>query len=188
MSTARRFDHLLTLDEWDALPEDESLRHAELVEGVVHVPPSPISDHQLGSALLAAQLNQVLMPEAWVALPNVDVVLVEGFPPTVRAPDMCIVELAEVRRHPKRYRADQVRVAVEIVSPGSRRIDRVLKFSEYAEAGIPHYWIIELADVITLDTFRLTGATYEPVLLAATDVVDLDGPVRVTVDLGALVP
>lgn len=42
MSTARWFDHLLTVDEWDALPEDEFLRNAELVEGVVHLAPSPV--------------------------------------------------------------------------------------------------------------------------------------------------
>lgn len=34
-------------------------------------------------------------------------------------------------------------VAIEVVSPGSRRSDTVTKRSEYAEAMIEHYWIVE---------------------------------------------
>jgi Uma2 family endonuclease len=188
MTTARRFDHLLTLDEWEALPEDEFLHNAELVEGVVYVPPSPVSDHQLASALLCAQLNQALVPGQWVGVPHVDVVLVDTFPPTVRTPDISIVSLDAARARPKRYQALQLRVAVEIISPGSRRIDRVLKFAEYAEVGIPHYWIVELADAITLDTFRLVDGAYEPQLRSATGTVQLDSPVPLQVDLDGLRP
>jgi Putative restriction endonuclease len=35
-------------------------------------------------------------------------------------------------------------LAVEILSPGSLRTDRIIKHSEYADAGIGHYWIIDL--------------------------------------------
>lgn len=38
-------DHLLTLDEWDALPEDNS-RHYELVEGKLLASPQPALLHQ----------------------------------------------------------------------------------------------------------------------------------------------
>jgi hypothetical protein len=37
-----------------------------------------------------------------------------------------------------------VLVAIEVVSPGSRRMDTVTKRSEYVEAEIEHYWIVEL--------------------------------------------
>ena len=32
---------------------------------------------------------------------------------------------------------------VEVLSPSTSRYDRVLKFSRYAEAGIPQYWIVD---------------------------------------------
>lgn len=34
-------------------------------------------------------------------------------------------------------------LAVEVVSPGSRRLDRTVKPREYAEVGIPRYWLVE---------------------------------------------
>lgn len=35
-------------------------------------------------------------------------------------------------------------MAIEVVSPGSRRTDTVTTRSEYAEATIEHYWIVKL--------------------------------------------
>ncbi|WP_425315232.1 Uma2 family endonuclease [Tsukamurella pseudospumae] len=40
--------------------------------------------------------------------------------------------------------ADEVIIVVEILAPGTRLLDRVTKRSEYATAGIPHYWIVDL--------------------------------------------
>ena len=51
-------DHLLTLDEWDALPEDELTRRFELIEGVLLVVPSPTTVHQLVMIKLAGELNR----------------------------------------------------------------------------------------------------------------------------------
>jgi len=47
-------------------------------------------------------------------------------------------------------RAGDVLVVVEIVSAGSRRLDHVVKRGEYADAGIGHYWIIDLDGPVTL--------------------------------------
>jgi Uma2 family endonuclease len=43
-------------------------------------------------------------------------------------------------------------LAVEIVSPGSAAMDEVVKLREYAEAGIPRYWMVErdAAQTVTL--------------------------------------
>lgn len=40
--------------------------------------------------------------------------------------------------------ASDVLLAVEIISSGSRNVDLRLKPFEYAEAGIPHYWLVDL--------------------------------------------
>jgi Uma2 family endonuclease len=55
-----------------------------------------------------------------------------------------------------------VLLAVEVVSRGSRREDRGSKPLAYAEAGIPHYWLVESpasgASALTVHTFNLDSA------------------------------
>ncbi len=46
-------------------------------------------------------------------------------------------------------------LAVEIVSDGSRSIDRVLKPALYAEADIPFYWRIETENGIVVHTHKI---------------------------------
>jgi hypothetical protein len=45
----------------------------------------------------------------------------------------------------------------EFVSPGSKRTDHVAKRADYADAGIPHYWIVDLDDPISLVACHLGG-------------------------------
>ena len=87
-------------------------------------------------------------------------------------------------------RAFEVVLAVEVVSAGSERTDRTIKHSEYADAGIPHYWVVDLGesgDRITLTAHHLAGefgyADAGPVdgVFAATE------PFPVRIDLDALV-
>ncbi|GAA1909626.1 hypothetical protein GCM10009837_37440 [Streptomyces durmitorensis] len=47
-----------------------------------------------------------------------------------------------------RIPAEKVVLAVEVVSPGSRKDDRFLKPGMYAEAGIAYYWRVERGDEI----------------------------------------
>ena len=54
-------------------------------------------------------------------------------------------------------RASDVVLVVEFVSPGSRRMDYKIKRSEYADAGIPHYWIIDVNKGVSLVACELTG-------------------------------
>jgi Uma2 family endonuclease len=48
-------------------------------------------------------------------------------------------------------------LVVEIISPGSRRTDLVIKRGEYADAGIGHYWIIDLEPRPSLVACHLAG-------------------------------
>jgi hypothetical protein len=52
-------------------------------------------------------------------------------------------------------------LVAEVISPSTRRTDRVDKFYEYAEAGIPEYWILE-SDARTVEVFVLRAGAYEP--------------------------
>ena len=151
---------LLTIAEYEALGEDDQTRW-ELQEGILMMSPSPKPRHMRLGARLFSQVDEQL-PDELVAVPDVDVdlqlVTAEG-PATVRRPDLVVVDSSEYQRVEAEggvLRASAVHVVVEIVSPGSRRTDYVTKRSEYAEAGISHYWIIDLTTPLSLVAFVLT--------------------------------
>lgn len=147
-------DHLLHLDAWDALPVDTS-RRLELVEGVLLVSPRPRFRHQDAVLALGASLRRAL-PSRWRALIVVEILIDEGPPPTVRVPDVVVVS-ASVVDDRSRCRGSEVVAAFEVLSPGTIRTDRVTKVSEYAEAGIPTYGIVDPGPPLTLAEFRLAG-------------------------------
>lgn len=146
-------DHLLTLDEFEQLPEDNSRRY-ELQEGVLRVTPKAASLHQRVVGALVSVLN-LQLPEAWEAVPDVEVVLAHTWPPTLRTPDVVITTTEVIDQNPNRLHASEVAVAVEVVSPGSHRTDRVMKAYEYAKAEIPFYWVVDLGSPVTLTANRL---------------------------------
>jgi Uma2 family endonuclease len=83
-------------------------------------------------------------------------------------------------------RASDVVVAVEILLPGSRRMDHVLKRAEYADAGIPHYWIIDLDEPVSLIACYLAGEFGHVDGGAVSGVFRTTDPFPVEVDLDAL--
>lgn len=181
MSLATWPDHLLTLDEWDALPEDTS-RHYELVEGTLQVSPRPISDHQRVLNRLLRQLDQ--LPDWLEALPDMDVAVFEQFPPTVRAPDVVVVPTANAKGR-TRFSASEVLLAVEIASPGTVRTDRIMKLAEYADAGVPSYWRVDLDPEPCLTVHELADGAYTTVA-SGTGTVTVTRPAELTIDVGAL--
>ncbi|PSL57941.1 Uma2 family endonuclease [Saccharothrix carnea] len=176
-------DHLLTLEEWDALPEDESY-HIELVEGILLVAPKPAPKHQVAMKRLGTWLDEQL-PRDVVAVPDVDVLVKPVAPITMRAPDMVIVPHERFLEYPKRFNPDDVLLAVEIVSPGTGGTDRVMKPAEYAAAGIPHYWLVEIDDPVTLTAFTLVDGYYERVG-GGTGKVEIPNPFPVVFELDEL--
>ncbi|MBF6224891.1 Uma2 family endonuclease [Nocardia abscessus] len=177
-------DHLLTLEDWIALPEDSS-RSYELVEGVLVVSPKPVSQHQRAILRLSAQLEPQL-PGTHGVLADTEVLIDEGPLPTIRVPDILVVPEAGIQANLPRYNAADVLLAVEILSPGSRRTDRVTKFFEYAEAGIEYYWLIDLDKPTSLAAYHLIDRDYELVAeQSGTVTLDLAGT-PITIDLATL--
>ncbi|RZQ59549.1 Uma2 family endonuclease [Amycolatopsis suaedae] len=159
MTTVTWPDHLLTLDDWAALPEDTSRRY-ELVEGVLLVSPRPAALHQRAMWRLAAQLEPGL-PGRWGVLTEPELVIESRTPASVRVPDLVVVQASGISEDRVRWEPDAVAMVVEILSPGSLRTDRVMKFAEYAEAGIDQYWIVDLDAPVSLTAFRLVDGAYE---------------------------
>jgi len=151
-------DHQLTLAEWEALPESND-RKLELVEGLLVVSPKPMSWHQHAGNRMTFCSNEQL-PQTLIAIGEVEVVI-DDAPLTIRVPDMTVTRTELFDLNPPRYSATDVLLAVEVLSDGTRRIDRVLKFSEYADAGIPQYWIVDLGEPTTLLAYQLVDGDYE---------------------------
>lgn len=177
-------DHLLTLEEFIQLPEDNS-RHYELQEGVLIVSPRAQSLHQqVLMHLMMALYHQ--LPPGWRLAPDMEVVTDSRFPASVRVPDLVIVQEEAVRANLPRYPADEVLVAIEIISPGSRRIDTKVKPDEYAEAGIPYYWVIDLDEPLSLAAYHLAGVFGYQEAPAVTRVFQTNEPFPLRIDLTEL--
>jgi Uma2 family endonuclease len=72
-------------------------------------------------------------------------------------------------------------LAVEVISPSSRRKDAVYKRSKYEDEGIASYWIVD-PDEPSITALELRGGRYVTVGEAAGDTpLTLDRPFRVTV-------
>ena len=185
---------LLTVADYLALPEDAEVRH-ELQEGILVMSPRPVPDHQLCLQRLIVRLTGQCPPDSEV-VPDVDVdlqLVPPNRPATVRAPDLAVVHrsaLERVRREGGLLRAAEVVLAVEIISPGSRRLDTIIKRSEYADAAIPHYWVVDLGEPderITLTAHHLAGEFGYADAGPVSGVFTTTEPFPVRVDLDALV-
>ncbi|KHO24900.1 Uma2 family endonuclease [Mycolicibacterium setense] len=153
---------LLSLEQWDALELDPT-RRWELSEGTLIMSPRPQLGHQRISKRLVRLLDDHL-PDGLEAFPEIEVITNATFPPSVRDPDIVVIPDA-VERRLARVPAADVALVVEIVSPGSRGTDHVMKLHEYAKAGIPNYWIVD-PDAPAQDRFiayRLDGEIYRQV-------------------------
>jgi Uma2 family endonuclease len=148
----------LTLQEWEALPAAEGVR-LELVEGLVVMAPMPLFWHQRAAVRLGHHLDEQL-PRVLTALAAVEVVVSDP-PPTVRIPDIAVIADEVVARNPPRIAAAEAVLVVEILSDGTRRVDRMVKFAEYAEAGIPQYWIVDVGSPCSLLSYALVEGSYE---------------------------
>jgi Uma2 family endonuclease len=172
---------LMTLEEYDALPEDSSARY-ELQEGVLVMSPRPIRLHQQVLGRLFGQVEAQLPAGRECAL-DFEVVVRAEFPPIVRAPDLVVVLAGSPQ---KRAAAAEVVLAAEIISPGTRNVDLVLKAYEYAEAGIPHYWVIDIdppVPSITVFGLGAPGDGYRESQTATGELVVTEPfPLRIGID------
>lgn len=182
---------LLTIADYAALSEDDRNRW-ELQEGNLVMSPSPTPRHMVAAAELYAQLREQL-PADLKAVPDVDLdvqLVPAGQPGTARRPDLVIVRRAEfdrVDREGGLLRATAALLVVEIVSPGSRRTDNLIKRSEYADAGIPYYWIIDVERPVSLVACHRAGAFGYQDAGEVTGIFETQEPFAVRVDLDALI-
>jgi Uma2 family endonuclease len=185
------FVHLLTIAEYAALGETEH-GYTELIEGRLIMSPSLTLDHNNAGFELGVALRPQLPDDYQVQLDtDVDLGLTTADEPgSSRRPDLMIISRdarKRVRAEGRLLRASEVLVVVEIVSPSSKRMDHVHKRADYADAGIPNYWIIDTDDPISLTACRLTEEFGYVDDQTATGLFKTDAPFPLEINLDRLV-
>lgn len=146
----------ITSEEYESWTE-EQCAGIEIVDGMVVVSPKASRRHNRIARLLANALDDA-GGEEWIADTDFDVRL-QDVPLNNRQPDV-VVYRADTFDEPL-TRPEHVLLLVEVVSPGSETTDRVVKFDQYAKAGIPFYWRVEQAAgrVSVVHTYLLDEAS-----------------------------
>lgn len=168
-----------TVEMLDELPED-NLRY-ELLDGTLLVSPSPVPLHQAVIGELYVLLRGVCPADHFVFLAPLD------WRPDGRTslePDLLVVRRDRIG--PKNIQETPTLV-VEVISPSSARIDRMLKFSRYAEGGIEQYWIVDPV-LPSIAVYRLAGGEYTPLATATGDErLSIAAPFRISLTPNQLV-
>ena len=142
----------LTYDDLAAMPDDDGHRY-ELIDGVLIVTPAPRASHQVAVGNLYLALRAGCPRELVVFLAPFDVVLSLD---TVMQPDLLVARRSDLTE--ANLPAPPV-LAVEVLSPSTRRIDLGTKRLAFEAAGVPSYWVVD-PDEPSLTVFELEGDTY----------------------------
>ena len=131
----------MNANQFLVIGEDPPGVRLELVDGEVAVSPRPSLDHSFTLLALSQLLkNHVDASGSGQLFTDVDTVL-GNF--DVRCPDLLFIEKRRLKLLKKRAVEVPPDLCVEILSPGSVQIDREDKFTQYAAAGVPAYWILD---------------------------------------------
>lgn len=126
--------------EHDYLSLPDTNKIVELSEGVISVQAPPLFTHQLISGNIYRSFRHfVKTNNSGTIIFLIAIRLAEG---KIRRPD--IVFYTNEHKHRAGGTISGIPdLAMEVISPGSRTIDRREKFQEYAQAGIAEYWIVD---------------------------------------------
>jgi Uma2 family endonuclease len=168
-----------TLEDVLNLPSDAP--RVELRDGVMIVVPSPTLGHQNIGNLLWMWLIQNA-PDTF--LPTTAIGVAIGVKDTLE-PDVALLR-QPVTTNAHYFAPGQIAIAVEIVSPGTRRRDRFEKPADYAAAGIPHFWRIE-QDPVHVYAYDLVDGIYVKAADSDTELV-LAEPFEIRLPIGDITP
>ena len=135
---------------------DRTRRLIEFTDGCIEELPVPTSTHQAILAFLYRALYAYLAPRGGVVMFSALRLRVrEG---KFREPDVLVLRDRADPRYQDRYWLGADLVA-EVVSPDRPERDLVDKRADYAEAGIPEYWIVDPRNE-TVTVLTLTAGAY----------------------------
>jgi len=137
--------HWTTADVRALTSEERAWPRYELIAGELLVTPAPRTAHQVAVGEIFILLSEYLKREQ-VGVAFISPSDLELVPETITQPDVFVVP-RDTRMGGDRLEWPDVKsllLAVEVLSPSSAKIDRVVKRDFYCDAGVPDYWIVDL--------------------------------------------
>jgi Uma2 family endonuclease len=165
-----------TYEDLLELPDDG--RRYEVVDGSLHVSPAPWPRHQVAASRLVGLLEEAA-PDDLDAFHAVGVDCGRN----VLQPDVVVARADVLETDAVQLAPADLRLAVEVVSPSSVQMDRLVKPAVLAQAGVPAYWRVELDGPGTplVVVYSLDGDVYREVGTVPsgeTVIVDVPFPVE----------
>lgn len=141
----------LTEHDLATMPDDG--HRYELLDGTLLVTPAPNISHQRCVTRLLVLLDAARLAGQEVFVAPFDVRLSET---TVLVPDLVVAQKADLT--PARLDGPPL-LAVEVLSPSTRRIDLGTKRLAYEAAGVPAYWLVD-PELPSLTVLELDAGRY----------------------------
>lgn len=140
----------VTYEMYREMPEDSG--RFELLDGVLELmSPGPSATHQSIGRELEFKLMQSCRSDYVIFYAPLDVILSQT---NVLQPDLMMIHRSRLHIVTDRGVEGAPDLVVEIMSPGSRKRDKVLKMRMYARHGVPEYWIVDAVSR-TLEQYRI---------------------------------
>lgn len=152
----------VTRDVLDSMPGDG--HRYELIDGILIVSPAPRVPHQRALAGLYRLLYDACPDDLEVLFAPVDVALADD---TIMQPDLIVARHSDLT---DRDLPVAPVLAVEVLSPSTRRFDLLLKKERLERAACRHYWIVD-PDVPAIRAWTLRDGTYVDAGAAEVDEV-----------------
>ena len=169
----------------DVLDLPDGAPRVELVDGVMVVVPTPSIGHNNIGHLLWNWFHQNA-PKNYLAAGPL------GIKVTIR--DTFELDVALLKQHDEPIdiqrhfvTADELAIVVEVVSPGTKKRDRLIKPAAYADVGIPYYWRIE-QDPVHIFAYRLTGEGGYELAADSKELLELDEPFEIRLPIAQITP
>lgn len=163
----------ITRAELDAMPDDG--RRHELLDGMLLVTPAPAPMHQVAATRLVRLLGNACPSGLEVISAPLDVALDED---TVLQPDVLVTRWADLT---KRDLPKAPLLAVEVLSPSTRRYDLLLKRSRYEAAGTASYWVVDPDEPSVIAWELRDGAYAEAGRATGDEALELTAPYPVRI-------
>lgn len=156
MTISLQEDKFWTYQDYLALPDDRN--SYEIIHGRLYVSPPPRTFHQTVSRRIQYVLYQLELKGRGFIFDAPVGLMIPGATPV--EPDLIFLTPEQRDQIAEKYIDGPPHLIVEILSPSTASRDRTLKLNLYAEAGVPHYWIVD-PDACTLEVFHLVESHYQ---------------------------
>lgn len=172
-----------TADDMHLLEDFPDGYRYEASEGVLEVTPPPEDFHEDVADFLQMHLVPQALPD-WRIRIQLSVRTSTGW----RIPDLAALRSGTRATRSYTRRPADIGLVVEVVSASSRRRDRVVKREEYADVGIPYYWLVEQEPDLMIVAHELREGSYVEAARLTAGTAELPAPFPAVVDLDALRP